>query len=96
MNPSSPKYFLSTGQKQILHGESLQLMIGKKETVVVGFYSLKVQDPLIPHRSESVTGHIMFKIHRQRKDLFILSLFPSFYSCSSHLMYWHLFEATVE
>ncbi|GFT71085.1 hypothetical protein NPIL_5221 [Nephila pilipes] len=41
MNSSLPKYFLSTGKKQILLGESLPLMIDMMETVLVCPYSPK-------------------------------------------------------
>ncbi|GFT16048.1 uncharacterized protein NPIL_135761 [Nephila pilipes] len=42
-------FLLSTGQKQILLGESLLLTIGVMKTVLVCLYNPKVQDPHRQH-----------------------------------------------
>ncbi|GBN41276.1 hypothetical protein AVEN_181873-1 [Araneus ventricosus] len=72
VNSSCPKYFLSTGLKQILLGKSLPHTNGMLEIVLVCLYSPKVQDP---HRLRS--GHIKsLKFVSTKKRLIPLALVP--------------------
>ncbi|GBM58622.1 hypothetical protein AVEN_48200-1 [Araneus ventricosus] len=76
VNPSRPKYLLSTGLKQILLGKSLPHTNGMLEIVLVCLYSPKVQDPQRLHWSDFVVAISKARNSSTNKRLIPLALVP--------------------